>query len=93
MRWVYYGVAAVATVLSALLWYVVLVIYPTSSSVHVATSMPSARTLPVLPVLRAASPVSVDGERFICVAGYVAKQTGDVVETLLVENKPVPCPR
>ena len=91
MRWVYYGVALLATCLAGLLWYVVLVIYPAAPRAAALTT--SAAMLPVVPVLHTASPalLPATGEKFLCVAGYVARQKGDVVETLLVDNKPVQC--
>ena len=45
-------------------------------------------------MLRPAAAVSVSAssrERFFCLAGYVARQIGNSVETLLLDNQPVPC--
>ena len=98
MRWFYYGVAIAATALACLLWLFVFGVWPGASLVPapaVARPVASAGLLPVPPVLRPAAAGSVSGparERFFCVAGYVARQTGNSVETLLVDNKPVRCP-
>lgn len=96
MRWVYYGISVVATALACLLWLFVFGVLPRAGSVPAAAPVvaaPLPGRLPVPPKLRPAV-VSRDGqrERFFCVAGYVARQTGNSVETLLVENKPVKCP-
>lgn len=98
MRWVYYGVALAATALACLLWLFVFGLWPAPSSVPapaVVRPAASAGLLPVPPVLRPAAAGSVSGsgeERFFCLAGYVARQAGNSVETLLVDNKPVRCP-
>ena len=97
MRWFYYGVAIAATALACLLWLFVFGLWPAASSVPapVVVRVPVvSASLPVPPVLRPAVAVSVSGsrrERFFCLAGYVARQTGNSVETLLVDNQPVPC--
>ena len=97
MRWFYYGVAIAATALACLLWLFVFGLWPAASSVPapaVARPVASAGLLPVPPVLRPAVAGSVSGstrERFFCLAGYVARQTGNSVETLLLDNQPVPC--
>ena len=92
MRWFYYGVALVATALSALLWLFVLGGSGVASSVP--ADLPVPASIPVAPELRPAPAVSVAGPRDVrlfCLAGFVARQTGSSVETLLVENRPVPC--
>lgn len=95
MRWVYYGVAVAASLVAALLWYVVLVIYPSVSGASFASRPAPPDVLPVAPVLHPLVPSAVrsPAPRLLCVAGYYAKQTGDAVETLLIDNKPVPCSR
>lgn len=93
MRWFYYGVALVATALSALLWFFVLGGSGVAPSVPEAS--PLSASIPVAPALRPALAVSVAGSRDVrlfCLAGFVARQTGDSVETLLVDGRPVPCP-
>lgn len=90
MRWVYYFVAVVATALACLLWLFVFGRFSGASSVPSAA--PVTASLPVVPVLRPApASTAPSDERFMCVAGYVARQRGNTVETLLVENKPVAC--
>lgn len=97
MRWFYYGVAIAATALACLLWLLVFGVWPGASLVPapaVARPVASAGLLPVPPVLRPAAAVSISApsrERFFCLAGYVARQTGNSVETLLLDNQPVPC--
>jgi hypothetical protein len=97
MRWVYYGVALAATALACVLWLFVFGVLPRASSVPapaVTGATVVSASLPVPAVLRPAVAGSVpdsSSERFFCLAGFVARQTGNSVETLLVDNQPVPC--
>jgi len=89
MRWVYYSVALLATLVACWLWLFIF-----SQGRAGPVPVPAPAVLPVPPLLRPASAVSIDAslsERFFCVAGFVARQTGNSVETLLVGNRPVPC--
>ncbi len=91
MRWVYYAVAVLATLAACWLW---LFIFSQGRASSVPVAAPVAPSLPVVPVLRPASvsTAAAGRERFFCLAGYVARQTGNSVGTLLVEDKPVRCP-
>lgn len=97
MRWFYYLVAVVATVVSLWLWTFVL-----SQSRHAPAAPVAVETAGLLPVVsevRPADPVRAelyrqlrDG-RAVCLGGYYARQgEGGESVTILVNDAPISCP-
>lgn len=106
MHWVYYGVAAVATVLACLLWLFVFGVLPRAGSVPapapVAVPVPPGR-LPVPPKLRPADETrailfrDLQAGRAVCVGGFYARQALDpggvsYAVQIWVDGRRVPCP-
>jgi hypothetical protein len=102
MRWVYYGVADVATGLACLSWSFVFGAWTGAPSgprvVAVPRAVPPGR-LPVPPVIRPADETrrmlfaDLRAGRAVCDSGgFYARQAGAQTVRVLVDGRPVPCP-
>lgn len=102
MRIVYYGIAAIATVLAGLLWLFVLRQTSHEDAAQPARDMSTAPAtatagvLPIVPKIRlAVTPESLlvdfDQGRVTCLGGFYARSDDGQLVIVTIDDHPVPC--